>query len=371
MSALPELLAGAAGLRWTEHLHGLARARLHELAGAHGGLESLLRVAAARPDVAEQVATTFTVGETWFQRIGAQLEALPDLLADRTHVRAWSAGCSTGEEAYALAAAFTRQTAEVLGTDLNPESLRRARRGTYSAWSFRGVPAGQVERFFESRGEPFEVRPELRRQVRFAVHNLLNPAPLRDLDVIACRNVTIYFTPAAAAQVYTNLAQALAPGGVLLTAPSDPRPPAHLGLVVERCRGTQVLRRPVRPAPLPAVRPAQGHLPPVQLPQGHRPQGQSYGRPPELQSVPAALRAAPAPAGPDLPAARRGAYEAPLDPQAQLELARALRADGQSLRASRQAQHALSLLESADPDRWLTARLRAECLSLLAGAGEP
>ncbi|GAA0514871.1 hypothetical protein GCM10008937_23260 [Deinococcus depolymerans] len=353
---LPQLLADTAGLRWTEQLHGLARARLDELARAHGGLDDLLRAATVRPDVASQVAAAFTVGETWFQRIGAHFEALPELLADRPHVRAWSAGCSTGEEAYALAAAFTRQTVDVLGTDLNPEALRRAQEGRYGARSFRGVPAAQVERSFERRGEQFEVRPALRRRVRFSLHNLMTPAPRRDLDVIACRNVTIYFTPGAAALAYTHLAQALAPGGVLLLAPSDPRPPAHLGLVVDRSRGTQVLRRALTPPGRPR-RAGPG----------------AADRSPAGAAGPAGVGAArpPAPEVTDLPAARRAAYEAPLDPQAQLQLAWALRRAGQEARAARQARHTLTLLEAGGADSWDAARLRAGCLSLLAGTGGP
>lgn len=362
-AALPQLLADTAGLRWTEPLHGLARARLDELARVHGGLDDLLRAAAARPEVAAQVAAAFTVGETWFQRIGAQLEALPDLLAGRPHVRAWSAGCSTGEEAYALAAAFPRQTVEVLGTDLNPESVRRAREGRYGAWSFRGVPPEQVRRSFERRGDQFEVRGELRRRVRFAVHNLTTPAPQLDLDVIACRNVTIYFTPAAAEQVYTHLTRALAPGGVMLLAPSDPRPPAHLGLVVERCGGTQVLRRPLRhPAPVPVP-----SGPAAVLPSSSRP---VTGRTVRATPVPASGQPVPdALPEQDLPEARRAAYEAPLDPQAQLALAWALRRAGQDGRAERQARHTLTLLDD-QADSWLAARVRAGCLHLLAGMGE-
>ena len=361
-AALPQLLAEAAGLRWTEQLHGLARARLEELARAHGGLDGLLRAAAARPEVAAQVAAAFTVGETWFQRIGAQLEALPELLAGRAHVRAWSAGCSTGEEAYALAAAFTRQTVEVLGTDLNPESVRRAREGRYGAWSFRGVPPGQVRRSFEPRGDLFEVREELRGRVRFAVHNLITPAPQRDLDVIACRNVTIYLTPAAAERVYTHLTRALAPGGVLLLAPSDPRPPAQLGLVVERCGDTQVLRRPARP-------PAAVSVPSGRVAGRPLPSGAVMDRPVPATRGPVSGAVTDAAPEPELPEARRAAYEAPLDPQAQLALAWALRRAGQDGRAERQARHALTLLD-AQADSWLAARVRAGCLHLLAGAGE-
>ncbi|WP_172418111.1 CheR family methyltransferase [Deinococcus indicus] len=364
---LPQLLADTAGLRWTEQLHGLARTRLDELARAHGGLDDLLRAATVRPDVASQVAAAFTVGETWFQRIGAQLEALPELLAGRRHVRAWSAGCSTGEEAYALAAAFTRQTVEVLGTDLNSESVRRAREGRYGAWSFRGVPPEQVRRSFERRGDLFEVRADLRRRVRFAVHNLTTPAPLRDLDVIACRNVTIYFTPAAAGQVYTHLARALAPGGVLLLAPSDPRPPAHLGLVVERSGGTQVLRRPAfAAAPGPAVSGAPGAGMKGAGPSGVGVSGAGVSG---VAPVTPGAAVPDAPRDPELPEARRAAYEAPHDPQAQLALAWALRRAGQDGRAERQARHTLTLLD-AHGDSWLAARVRAGCLRLLDGAGE-
>jgi chemotaxis protein methyltransferase CheR len=167
---------------------------------------------------------------------------LPDVVERRTNehrLRIWSAGCSTGEEVYTLAILLTeagladRWDISLIGTDVNRESLRVAREGQYPAWSFRATPEHVRDRYFESTGEEWRLIERVRNMARFAWMNLgANPLlpPSNDMDVIMCRNVTIYFDELAAQRLYQALVGALAPGGWLVLGPSDPMPSDRGGL---------------------------------------------------------------------------------------------------------------------------------------------
>jgi chemotaxis methyl-accepting protein methylase len=181
-----------------------------------------------------------TVGETYFLRDPAQIAALretilPDILMRRTderRIRMWSAGCSTGEEPYTLAILLlekhlTDWDVLLVGTDVNRESLRVAREGRYPAWSFRATPEYVRDRYFEPVKNSWRVIEPIRRMARFAWTNLgaesMMP-PSADLDLVVCRNVTIYFDQPATQRLYRGLVDSLAPGGWLMLGPSDPMP---------------------------------------------------------------------------------------------------------------------------------------------------
>lgn len=198
MVKFDDLLERTAGLRWNEPLERLAGARLQRLADPHGSLAGLRQAAGARADVAAEVAAAFMVGETWFHRFGEQLDAAAlALRALGRPARVWSAGCSTGEEVYALLGACLRAgvDARALGTDLNPDAVAVAAGGVYPQRALRDAP------------------PDVRARARFGVHNLLRPAPEAGFDVISCRNVLIYFTPGAAQQACEHLLERPAPAG--------------------------------------------------------------------------------------------------------------------------------------------------------------
>ncbi|MFI7674867.1 CheR family methyltransferase [Actinophytocola sp. NPDC049390] len=129
---------------------------------------------------------------------------LPELLlgldADE-EIRVWSAGCSSGEEAYTLAIVL----AEVLGveqcvrrvkiysTDVDDEALRRARLGTYPSKAVENLPAGLVEKYFEPQGDAVSFRTDLRRRVIFGRHDITRDAPISRLHLLVCRNTLMYF----------------------------------------------------------------------------------------------------------------------------------------------------------------------------------
>jgi chemotaxis protein methyltransferase CheR len=201
---------------------------------------ALGRLLDADAEAFDALIADVTVGETYFWRDQAQLELigrtlLPELAAREgpEHVvRVWSAGCATGEEAYSMAVllleAGLAPRAHVLGTDVSRNALRIAERAVYRDWSFRDGGARVRALYARPFGGGHRLVDEVRALTSFRYLNLnVDPYPsiasgVFGLDCILCRNVLIYFAPATVAAVAARLAEALAPGGWLVTAGSDP-----------------------------------------------------------------------------------------------------------------------------------------------------
>jgi chemotaxis protein methyltransferase CheR len=148
-----------------------------------------------------------------------QRAVLPILLNDRSCLKAWSAGCSYGAEAYSLAMQLQESAPlgwhTILGTDIDQEALDRARDPEFSEADMRFVSEARREAFFEKRGEGYVPKPILKRRVEFRRHDLLQDPYGTDYDLILCRNVAIYLNDAAKQRLYRGFVEALRPGGVL------------------------------------------------------------------------------------------------------------------------------------------------------------
>ena len=202
------------------------------------------RVIAASPRDADwlDLVERMLVHETYFFRHTAQVDLLRDDIlprldaqrrtAGRPELIIWVAGCSTGEEAWTLA--FMAHQAHgvgrsgemipvsILATDLSEASLATARHGVYDRLhgldSFRAIPPWAAAHF----GPGNWVAPAtLRGKVRFLRHNVLDPPPVCNADLVLCRNMLIYFDEAANRRAQENLVSALRPGGVLVLGPAD------------------------------------------------------------------------------------------------------------------------------------------------------
>ncbi len=190
------------------------------------------------------LAGHLTVGETYFFRDTKTFEVLasrvlPELIHARRgreqRLRLWSAACATGEEAYSLAILLHQILPDlvdwhvtILATDINPRVLRKAVSGVYGEWSFRGVPHGVKGHYFDRTSDGrYAIRPEIRTLVTFEHVNLVEdvyPSLATDtnaMDLIFCRNVLMYFTPAQICKVVGNLHHALIDGGWLAVSPSE------------------------------------------------------------------------------------------------------------------------------------------------------
>lgn len=190
------------------------------------------RLLAGDERVFEQLSSAISVAETYFFRQPEHFSHLEHervprwIRAGARSLKAWSAGCATGEEAWSLAACLRGAApglqVQVLATDLLEQNLQAARAGRYAAWSMR-ESGPLLHPVFEGEvaSGRREVSPALRELVRFERHNLLEPAPEGGFQVVLCRNVLVYLQPAAARRVVANLGRALAPDGVLLLGPLD------------------------------------------------------------------------------------------------------------------------------------------------------
>lgn len=148
-------------------------------------------------------------------------------------VRLWSAGCSTGEEAYSLALTVLDVLPEapaldvrILATDLDRRVLAAGTAGLYPARAAQSIPAALRARHFRAvtgpDGTRYSAGPSLRALVRFRQLNLARPMPVRGrFDAILCRNVVIYFDEATESRVWNGLAERLAPGGWLFVGHSE------------------------------------------------------------------------------------------------------------------------------------------------------
>ena len=143
----------------------------------------------------------------------------------RARLRAWSAGCASGEEAYTLALLWPAM--DVLATDVHPAVLERARRAAYPASSLRELTAAERTRAFTRRGAEHVVRPEIAARVTVVRHDLGDAAPDGPFDLVLCRNVAFtYLDGASQRAVLANLSGALRPGGALVTGLHEAPPAA-------------------------------------------------------------------------------------------------------------------------------------------------
>jgi len=178
-----------------------------------------------------ELASRLSVSETYFLRNAPQLEVFSELARQRLAAgsgpfRVLSAGSSSGEEAYSLAI-LLRETCghvdparvSIVGIDLDPRAVEKARAARYSEWSLRDTLDAIRQRYFRRAGSELELDDSIRRMVRFEQRNLLRPDPgfwrRGAFDVVFCRNVLMYFTQEAARGVVDRIAHALDADGSL------------------------------------------------------------------------------------------------------------------------------------------------------------
>ncbi|MEU5689528.1 CheR family methyltransferase [Streptomyces venezuelae] len=155
-----------------------------------------------------------------------QHEVVPELIADLApdqEIRVWSAGCSSGEEAYSLAIMFAEalgiaeclRRVKIYATDVDEEALREARSGLYPTKALEPLAPELREKYFEPNGAQLSFRPDLRRRVIFGRHDITRDAPISRLDLLLCRNTLMYFNVEAQTQIVDRFHFALRQGGYL------------------------------------------------------------------------------------------------------------------------------------------------------------
>ena len=180
-----------------------------------------------------------------------RLQILPAMRAAKSpgsRLSLWSAGCSTGQEAYSIAMCAMDDGAAgdftVWGGDISHQAIKAARDGRYGPRAIAAIPDHYRKRFLRTvtslAGTEYEIVDDVRRRVRFMTANLVEPDGFRPShDVIFCHNVLIYFSPAAVTRAVSWLASCVAHGGYLLLGPGEApndRPPGLDPVVINGVR---------------------------------------------------------------------------------------------------------------------------------------
>lgn len=197
----------------------------------------------AKKDI-EILSSHLTIGETYLFRDKKTFKALeenilPELISSRQdgerHLRIWSAGCSTGEEPYSIAILLKKLIMDIndwnitiLGTDINPNFIRRASEGVYTEWSFRNAPSWVKEGYFKkTRDGNYRIIPPVKKMVVFEYLNLAEdvyPSLVNNtngIDIIFCHNVLMYFSHELSKKVVHGFYNSLLDKGWLSVGPTD------------------------------------------------------------------------------------------------------------------------------------------------------
>jgi len=184
------------------------------------------------------VVDAMTTNETFWFRDAPHFRLLmskifPEVGAQR--LRIWSAACSSGQEPYSISMQVhdyrlrnpgQLSNVEIVSTDISASILNEARKGIYSGLSAsRGLDDEQRRRYFSTHAEGYEVKPDIKKRIRFQEFNLTRDfASLGRFDVIFCRNVLIYFPPAVKQDIIHRMSKILRPGGYLFLGSTESMP---------------------------------------------------------------------------------------------------------------------------------------------------
>ena len=189
------------------------------------------------PDEGAILCREFLVGVTHFFRDYPGWEAmrrmvLPELFANHQGegpIKIWSVGCSTGEEAYTIAMLMDSYQREIgarvdfriFATDVNENAISAAKEGIYPESALEDVPEKYTSDYLAFRRGGVYVSEKIRNKIVFSTHNVATDPPYIHTDLVVCRNMLIYMTPALQSQVLTTFSFALRPGGYLYLGASE------------------------------------------------------------------------------------------------------------------------------------------------------
>jgi chemotaxis methyl-accepting protein methylase len=191
-----------------------------------------------RPELLPEVLDVALIGVSSFFRDGDVFRSLKAEIkrafgTPRTGLRVLSAGCAEGQELYSVGILLDDLgmlgSSELVGVDCRPGALERAQRGQFSPEQLDQVNPARRERYFRPVGTRFEVRDFLRNRTRWVREDLLHFQDPSGVDLLLCRNVVIFMTPAGAANLWARLSAQLHPGGLLVTGKAE-KPPPFLSL---------------------------------------------------------------------------------------------------------------------------------------------
>jgi chemotaxis protein methyltransferase CheR len=214
----------------------------------------------------QDMVNALTVNETYFYRESHQFQTLtdhvlPELVAARRRgatVRIWCMPCSTGEEPYSVAIWLLENWAdvdafeiEIHGSDIDTRVLEAARAGRYGRRALHRLTPALAQKYFihDPVRDEFQLLPEIVGSIEFARINVLNSvdvARMRDVDVVFCRNMLIYFDDASRRQAVDNMLGVMRPGGAIFLGHSESMSRISPLFEPRRCGDAIVYRRPLQ-----------------------------------------------------------------------------------------------------------------------------
>jgi two-component system, chemotaxis family, CheB/CheR fusion protein len=241
VAAVLEKLRETYGLDFTLYKPGTIARRIDRRVslGSTGVFQDYIDLVLGNSDELDRLYKDLLIGVTRFFRDSQAFEILAhsvvpqvlDMVAENTEIKVWVPACATGEEAYSLGILFL-EACERLGrearikifaTDMHRDSLAKAADGVFSEESLGAVCPDERRRryFIKEPNGLYRVAPHLRKRMIFSQHNLLIDPPFTKVDLVSCRNLLIYFQPAAQNRVLAGFHFALKHKGFLFLGPSE------------------------------------------------------------------------------------------------------------------------------------------------------
>ena len=239
LSHIYTILKNASGIDFTYYKRStiLRRIERRMLVTHTSSLGEFARLLGDSPEEVGILTREIFIGVTNFFRDPAFFEKLKYnaiyKIVERTGedepIRVWSAGCSTGEEAYSIAILFqevmeelqVKRDVKIFATDVDSRALEQAGRGVFSENIIDDVTPERLAKFFVKLGDQYQISKAIRRMIVFATHNMFSDPPFGKLDLICCRNVMIYFQPVMRRGLFAIFHQALKNGGFLFLGKSE------------------------------------------------------------------------------------------------------------------------------------------------------
>ncbi len=239
ISHIYTILKNASGIDFTYYKRStiLRRIERRMLVTHTSTLSEFARLLGDSPEEVNILTREIFIGVTSFFRDPAFFEMLKynavykivERAKEDEPIRVWSAGCSTGEEAYSIAILFkevmeemqVQRDVKIFATDVDSRAIEQAGKGTFSENIIDDVTPERLSKFFLKQGEQYHISKDIRRMIIFATHNMFSDPPFGKLDLISCRNVMIYFQPVMRRGLFAIFHSALKNGGYLFLGKSE------------------------------------------------------------------------------------------------------------------------------------------------------
>lgn len=239
LSHIYTILKNASGIDFTYYKRStiLRRIERRMLVTHTSSLAEFARLLGDSQEEVNTLVKEILIGVTNFFRDSAFFEKLKynaiykivERAKEDEPIRVWSAGCSTGEEAYSIAILFqevmdelqVKRDVKIFATDVDSRAIEQAGKGIFSENIIDDVTPDRLAKFFLKVGDQYHISKSIRRMIVFATHNMFSDPPFGKLDLISCRNVMIYFQPVMRRGLFAIFHSALKNGGFLFLGKSE------------------------------------------------------------------------------------------------------------------------------------------------------